>query len=475
MKRTLLYFTTVLFVLAIALTQTGCKEDTVIRANAAPNVAGINVVAIPDTFTMITKSLYIDTLNTSVDYSTTPVIHGLGIVEDPYLGRTVEGMYFQVEPTASNFLFSSVSYNIDSAFVILPYVGKKWGDTNNSNSIQSISAYQVISSMTKGTNYYTNQRQNIDANAISDPYQMDIKKLTLDSMLVNGASVPYHLRIPLKRSFIDKIDAAVKDGTNFTTTAAFLSYFNGLCIQPTDTTNGHGTALAYFNLEGSTDYDRAAIAFYYHQTTGDTSLKVAFFNFVKSDCVHYNWVSRNYNTAAAPVRNALVNYSSTLNTSDSIVVFQNLPGATIDVRVPYIKNLPTGIVNRAQLIFTQVSLGNSSADTAFGVASLMYPMHINSDNSVSKLLDFQLSDNNGAFAFTDGTPTVIVLGGGIIMYQYTLNIPREIQAAITQKWDQLHLRIYGTPTFPAAYHLVAGGRTNSMYKTQLLIYYSKPQ
>jgi len=461
--------------MAVALSQTGCKEDTVIRANAAPNVAGINVVAIPDTFTMITKSLYIDTLNTSADYSNLLVAHGLGTVDDPYFGKTVEGMYFQVEPTASNFLFSSVSYTIDSAFVILPYVGKKWGDTNSSTT-QSITAYEVTSTMTKGSTYYTNSRQSIDPSGISDPFTLDVKKLSLtDSISVNGVNTPYHLRIPLKRSFIDKMDAAVKDGTNFTSTSAFLNYFKGICVQPSDTTNGHGTALAYFNLEGSTDYDRAAIAFYYHQTTGDQSLKVAFFNFVKTDCVHYNWVSRNFNTGSSVVKNILANYNNTLNTSDSVLLLQGAPGATIDIRVPYIKALPTGIVNKAQLVLTQVSLGNSYADTAFAVAAILNPYHVNSDNTLTNILDYQLSDLSSAVTFTDGQPTVIILGGGIIMYKYTLNIPREIQAAITQKWDQLHLRLFGPSTYPAAYHFVAGGRTNSLYKTQLQIYYSKPQ
>lgn len=56
--------------------------------------------------------------------------------------------------------------------------------------------------------------------------------------------------------------------------------------------------------------------------------------------------------------------------------------------------------------------------------------------------------------------------------QYRINIPREVQRAIVNKTDTLHLRINGTTRLPGAYRLVLGGK-GSAYQAALNITYSK--
>jgi hypothetical protein len=450
----------------IAIFQSGCKEDTIIKAKAAPNSGGIEVIAIPDTITLITKSNYIDTYNTSKNPLT---IAALGTINDNYFGTTKGGVIFQVEPPAAGFRFSTAGHTLDSAFVILPFTGFKWGDTLNTNSnIQSLSVYRVTEDLHVDSNYYSN-RPVTYGDKISMPYSYDYKQLSrTDSVSLWGKNYAPHLRIKLTSDFLNLINskAGVNSSPEMATTADFLNFFKGIYIKPEGTSNSH--LLPYFYLSGNADYSRASIVFYYH-TGADTV--TAFFNFVTADCAHYNYIERDISSLAFNYYNA--NKSKT-NVSDSLFFIQNEPGFGVDVRIPFIKNLPTGIINKAQLTITQISISDVPYNPAYSVPARIDPYHINSDGTVSYIADWNVSDLTSAVQFTDGTPQIVSLSGGLSTTTYHINFPREIQKAIVEKWDELHLRLRGAPGYPAAYQYVGGGRSHTTSKLKFEIFYSKP-
>lgn len=450
----------------VAISFAGCKEDTVIRASASPGIDGINVIQVPDTHTVITKSVYTDTFNSSKVYDDIPVVHALGRVKDPFFGTTWSGIYFQVVPTANGFNFSADPYTIDSAFIILPYVGRIWGDTTVTNSLQSFAAWELTEPLDRSTTYYSKESKAVNPVSISEPYSVNFKTLdAADSTYANGANRNRHLRIKLKSEFIEKIHQQAGTGT-FDTKENFLSWLKGIYVAPTDTNVGEMLAYLYLDAaSASADYRRAAIEFYFHENATPGTTKTAFFNFQRADCAQFSHISRNYTAEAL----AILNDNSGI--SNNIVLLQNEPGATIDIRFPYLKNLPAGIINKAQLVITRVSTGNTAQEN-FISPFRIDPYKILDDGSASNILDLSASDD---FGFVNGNATSVDLGGGIKVVQYKINLPREVQKTIVEKQNELHLRIKGSIGLPAAYSLVAGGRSHAMYKMQLDIVYSTPQ
>lgn len=449
---------------AITLLSGSCREDTIIRADAAPGIDGINVREM-DTLTVLSESVFIDTLNTSKEYEGVPIVHTAGTVTDPYIGKTHAGIYLQVLPIANAFNFSSEPYTLDSAFVILPFSGFRWGDTSTAD-LHTFNVWEVTESLSSTEAYYCNQKKSVDPVPISEPYTFDAKELrTGDSTLVNGVKQPAHIRIRLKSSFVQRISTEAGK-SNFDTKESFLNWFKGMYIAPADT-NAVTKILPYFYLDitsGSGDYKRAAIEFYFHENS-DPTAKTAFFNFVRNDCAHYNYISRNYSSQAKSILNST-------NITDSVLILQNEPGAVIDLRIPYIKNVPAGIINKAQLVLTKLSTGDTQQVKYLSPPRLdIY--RVNSDGTVSSILDLEGGDNT----FVNGTAVTTDIGGGIMLTQYKLNIPREVQRAVLEKQNELHLRIKGyfAEVLPAAYSLVAAGGNHSKYKLQLKIVYSTPE
>lgn len=462
-----------------------CKEGSIVKADIAPGNDQVGIIKVPDNFfDIITKTAFIDTLNTSDNISGVRVIHGAGTVVDPYFGKTNAGIYFQVLPPTNNFIFSSKQYTMDSAYVVLPFTGFSWGDTLNP-ATQSFNLYELTESISVDDDYYSFQTKTVDrANPLST-ISVDIEQLrkaaraatSSDSMLINGDRVPAHLRFPLDvadlNGFVKQFESNVANNASiFASASSFIDRYKGFYVEPD--TNQNTNTLPYFFLDGSLDYGRAALVFYYRENDKPDEVKTAFFSFDRDDCAHYNWISRNYN--GTPAKAIIDNYESTKDQSDPVILMQNEPGAVLDIRIKNFDQLPVAIVNQAELVITKISTGNAYADSTFTGPIRLDPFGVNDDGTLYEIEDRNYSSLAAAIEFIGGTQRSLSING-VTVTQYTFNIPREVQKAIKDKREELHLRIVGAKGFPAAYRLVAGGRnhTNSDYSVKLNVVYSKPQ
>lgn len=462
-----------------------CKEGSIVKADIAPRNDQVGIIKVPDNFfDIITKTAFIDTLNTSDNISGVRVIHGAGTVVDPYFGKTNAGIYFQVLPPTNNFIFSSKQYTMDSAYVVLPFTGFSWGDTLNP-ATQSFNLYELTESISVDDDYYSFQTKTVDrANPLST-ISVDIEQLrkaaraatSSDSMLINGDRVPAHLRFPLDvadlNGFVKQFESNVANNASiFASASSFIDRYKGFYVEPD--TNQNTNTLPYFFLDGSLDYGRAALVFYYRENDKPDEVKTAFFSFDRDDCAHYNWISRNYN--GTPAKAIIDNYESTKDQSDPVILMQNEPGAVLDIRIKNFDQLPVAIVNQAELVITKISTGNAYADSTFTGPIRLDPFGVNDDGTLYEIEDRNYSSLAAAIEFIGGTQRSLSING-VTVTQYTFNIPREVQKAIKDKREELHLRIVGAKGFPAAYRLVAGGRnhTNSDYSVKLNVVYSKPQ
>lgn len=445
MKQTVTGLTS-LVALAIAITATGCKEDTVIKPDLVPGQDSFRVFN-TDGLNMITTTEIIDTLNTSANIANQPVVHGAGTVVDPILGRTTAGIYFQVLPPSNQFSFSNT---IDSAVLILPYTRFSWGDASDQNSQQTFTVHRTSEALDKSATYYSNQVKETNEQ-ISQPFSFNPKMLS-ETVPVLGANRSPHLRIPLNINgqwFTELRDQA----KNATTNGEFVKLLRGIYVKPGNT---NSRLLPYFYLDGINDYERAAIQFFYKTD----SVRSVFFNFVRGECAHYNYITRDNDELNAKIKPA--------NDAQDKLYLQNEPGAAISIKINNLKDIDVSVVNSAILEISQVTAGNYDDDTSFVPPTRLVPYVIAADGTIALANEASgtLGGDREIFSFN-----------GLKFVRYRINLGNTVQTAIVNKWDMLHLRIVGAKGFPGAYRLVAGGRQypEQSLKTQLKIFYSKPQ
>jgi hypothetical protein len=331
--------------------------------------------------------------------------------------------------------------------------------------------------MNVGSTYYSRTEKSTGATVSKAPVIVNVFKGKTDSVIVgdNPVKKPPHLRIPLSDAFRSRMLSEAKASTS---NADFLTKIKGLCIRATDTGAGVGSdrLLPYFFLEGTEDYYRASVIFYYRdpavtKKSGQDSTSTSSFSFVTTDCAHYTRVTRNYTGSFA------ANYIN--KPIDSVLLLQNQPGAAIDIKIPGLKNIPAAVINKAELVFTLIKLATDNDATSNDVYKMPEPLRIlpyavDANGAVNDVLDLGGSlISDASLEFIDGNKRSLTVNGMNIT-QYVINIPREVQRAVVNKTDTLHLRITGTTTFPGAYRAVFGGNSaNTASKVGFNITYSK--
>lgn len=457
MKRTA---TVLMVAVSAALSMSACKEDTIIRSDAVPDVDNINTFQLPDTATLITRTVFDDSIITGYKNIAT-YYHALGSLNtDPFFGKTHGAIYFQVIPPSTSFTFQGTNPQIDSVVMVLPYSGFTWGDTTNASPVQKVRVFPIAEQMQYDTSYYSKQRVSVDRSKLLGTQNMYPRGLR-DSVNIWGTNYNGHLRIPMDTA---QLMPLLRKGIDSSAdNPKFLANFYGFYVEP-DTTI-IASSLPYFLLSnGAGIYDRAGIVIYYHNNSAD-SLTTAF-ALSTTLCAHYNFIKRDYSGTPA-----FTLMSPAAPANPNVLLIQNEPGAAIDVRIPLQNLLPDGTaVNKAQLIFTEID--TALASTYFSPGRI-FPVGVKDDATTYSIADRYPLDSNDPINFIDGTRKSVTIGS-VVFNQYTINFPRELQQAVKGGKNELHLRINGTQTFPAAYRLIARGRPAGDRKLKLNIIYSKP-
>jgi len=459
--------------LSVMLTQSSCKENTLINAKVSP---ADNTVDVKDTsLSVITHTYYDDTAFTGF-YLGTSVVQGVGAVEDPFFGIMTGATYFQVLPTTpTGAIYTDMT--IDSAALVLPYSGFTYGDTTDQSATQSYQVFYIQDTLNIATTYYSFTSKPIEESApLSAPYSVNLYHLK-DSLSVNGGNFLHGMRIPLNLpALLRHLRPAVDAITGSTTpTPDFLNAFHGVCVKTADSRRSVKT-FPYFQLDGDglTNYSGAGILVYYHKngSTADTFVQRYYFN--PTYCAFYNSVKKSY--SRYPVSQLI----SSTKPNDEIIALQNQPGANIDIIVPGIKSLPKGIINKAEL---QLSLLPGYNQDVFMAPSRLYPIGISNGTYPSGTaygLTYNVADryptaSTSPFLVLDGQSHAVVKNN-VLVNTYTIGLPREVMASIAAGNDTLHLHITGTTQgYYGAYHMVAGGgnHPDPAYRAKLFVVYSK--
>ncbi|MBS1584259.1 MAG: DUF4270 family protein [Bacteroidetes bacterium] len=456
----------IILLLVTLFAETGCKENTILNANVAPAIDNVNTTTIP--LSVRCRTIEFDSMVTSNSYAGIPIFHGLGTVTDPYFGKTNAGIYFQVQPPVDGFSFNT-SATIDSAVLILPYSGFTWGDTSLAVN-QKITAYRVTEDMSKDSVYYSFMTKAVDRIKPLGSVTVNIDHLS-DSVYnihpANGDSTsarPAHLRIKLdKTNFTDVIhDVSAPGNTELSSAAAFQSFFKGIYLEADPRSNG--AAIPYFYLDGSTDYTRAGVLFYYH-LPGDTTSYTQPFYYSSNTCAHFNHITRTTRGSSAETVLGQTGYNN------DVVLAQNLPGCEIDVIIDNIQSLPRdsfALINKAELIITRQP---KASEDIYSAPYRLYPIGIDSVGATYTIADGYPITSTAPLAFIDGVYREPDANHNEAYY--VINLPREIQAALKAGKQSVHLHITGTTDYPGAYRLVAGGNSGTGTQMKFNVVYSK--
>jgi hypothetical protein len=443
-----------------------CKEDTLINSTVIPPVDNINTFAV-EVDSILTVTVNDDSVLTGYNYYNSDIFKGIGVINaDPFFGKTYAGAFFQIVPPTTSFTFAGTNPVIDSAILVLPYSGVIYGDSNATVN-QQLNVYQIEDAFSRDSLYYSNQKLGVNRLKPMGSATMNIRKL-LDSNTVWGVKVAPQLRIKLNSWVADSI-LANAGGTKFADYPTFLTWFKGIYVEPDTTASATGRAIPYFKLDGLDQNSRANIIFYYHNNTDD-SLSTSF-GFVASYCAHTNWIKRTFSNY--PIANY---FPASGKVSDSIFMIQNEPGAAGDITIRLDKvftQLTKTVINKAELVITQIAPA-AAEDTLFEAPVRLFPSGIDSLGAVYTIADRYPTSSNEPLNFIDGTRRVAYVNNQKV-YQYIINIPRELQSAILKNRKFVHLRLNGTVSFPGAYRLKAGGNKHSNSKIKLNIIYTKIQ
>ncbi len=447
------------------LTLGSCKEDTIIKSSLTPAVDNIHTFGIgpdfnngSDTITMLTSTVFQDSVITSTRGNGFPIYHALGYTKDPFAGTTAASIYMQFVPTTANLTLAQTP---DSLVLILPYAGFTWGDTSVQQT-HNIKVYTINEGFSKDSTFYSYSSKSTDATLAGTATLVTGKYNTggvQDSVAV-GKNARFkaapHLRIRLTDAFRDRFKALLAADSTY---PAFVTQFPGLYIMADSGMSA--ASLPYFRLNGGAEvYGSASLLAY---TPGNDSTPIQF-PYLETYAAHFNRIRRNY--TGYPIAGLLS------GGTQQTVAMQNAPGAAIDLQLPFIQSLPRNvIINKAEIAFVQVPTVYD--DAKFFPPARIYAQGINSTGGQYTIAD-RYPINDQSLNFIDGTPSAATKGGTAVTV-YRLNIPREVQQAIVAGSSGLHLRIGGTVNFPAAYRVVLGSRGNSnvIYRPTINIIYSK--
>lgn len=458
------------FTIISCFTLLSCKENSLIPSNIVPAIDNITVFG-TDTLTLNTKTVLYDSINTSAYFSGSPVFVGAGNIQsDPVFGKTNCSFYFQIRQPQDNYTFDKSKYQIDSAILVLPFSGYCYGDTTLSAGVQIFNAYRMTESIYYDSAYYASTPlKNTELNPFATA-TVSISSLIssyYDSTLVGNIKYPSQLRLKVDNTLMNEL-VDKSGGADYVNTQTFLSYFKGIYVKSETPAN----SIPYFRLTGNDMFSKAGIMLYYHTINSNGSitdtLKVLYPydpDASQTKTAYFGKIQRDFSGSQ------IQSLTSSVQLSDPVVALQSQPGASLEITIPYVKNLPKCVVNKAELVINQIG---SPFDELFLSPNRIYPMILEENGTLRQVTDREPLTSTTALYFIDGNKRLSMVDGKLTN-QYVLNFPRELQRAIVEQKNNLKLRINGIQTFAGAHRVVlAGGNyTQPALRAKLNVVYTK--
>ncbi|HVI44878.1 MAG TPA: DUF4270 family protein, partial [Chitinophaga sp.] len=391
----------------------GCNESTILGTGLIPPGDLVNAKDTTINGLITSNILQYDStiINGGYNYFT----HVVGsITTDPVMGKSHAFLYTQVGLPASAFTFAGAGQTLDSVVLSITYSGF----TGDSTTPQTFRVYRMTEPSTSfriDSNYAYNKALQYNPGELLGT--LSITPLSArDSVSIYGTKEAPQLRVKLSAAFGNDLLQQKSDGA-FKNDSSFRAYLKGFAIVP-DTTMGTNRNMMYVDLSKGT----SKLTVFYKNSTDD-SLRATFaFNTLTSG--HANYFVHNYNGSEAG------KYINTGNPKgDSVIFVQSRPGLRTKITIPGLQNFPNAVINKAELVFTQITVGNSDMNNIFAEPARLTLEQYTDGDATKDPIDL----TSGGTAYFGGSKQVITNFGGVQVVQYTFNLGRWMQLLLKQQ------------------------------------------
>jgi hypothetical protein len=261
----------------------------------------------------------------------------LGNVQDPVFGQTRCGFYTEISLSSSAPDFPE-QRTVDSVVFSLYYLSNSYGKYSRFIPVVK----ELIEAPSADSNYLrTSSLGTTGENLIDFAGNMSAGAIfnTSDSIVVDGDSIPPHFRLPLQKTFGERILSA--DASVLASNSAFQDYFKGIYVGSESPDGG----VMAFDLLNSV----SKIRIYYSDLSEapDTVYHEYYDLVVTSEDTRFHSILRNYNGSALQ---SLSSESRVL--SNDIAYAETGGGTRLVVDFPHLAELrkTKKIINRAELL-----------------------------------------------------------------------------------------------------------------------------
>ncbi len=446
----------------------GCNESTILGGSIAHGNGDAPAME-TDTFTVRTHTFF---RNQDSAYSTTTTNVTSGAINsDPTFGTTVSVVYLQLGLASASTSFSGPSPVLDSVVLSLRYAGY-YGD---SLGAQTYTVYRITDPEFSDTSlkYYVHQHFDIDQASPLGTATVTPKGIG-DSISIYGDKQPAQLRIKLNKAFGNELLKQNSDGS-LANDSAFHKWLNGFALVPDSVTAGR-KSLLYFELDNT----YTGMTVFYKNSTEDSL--TAYFPFNTQTGVWSNYIRHNFQ--GSEVADHLQDSTAV---SDSVIFLQDQSGLYADITLPYLEDFPAALINKAELILTQVAdPGNKTFQSPYGLFLWQYENAekdslgyvVDAGVTSSPLYGTQFTNLN----YFGGLATGITNKEGEKVVQYRFNITRFLQHLLTptplNKETNYGFRLGILDPLDRGRdvgRVVLGGGNHSEYSMKLHVVYTKIQ
>ncbi|KAA2242500.1 DUF4270 domain-containing protein [Chitinophaga agrisoli] len=438
-------------------TSTGCNEATILGRELIPGKDFVNA-----------QDTTIDNIITHNIWKTdSTVFTGQGnyqkvlgsINDDPLFGRVQGFVYTQMSLPSNAFSYQGANQTLDSVVLYIPYEGF-YGD---SLSPLTFRVYRMNEPDFKiDSNYRYYQALKYNQGELLGTATVSARSLR-DSVSVYGQKQGPQLHITLSSAFGNQLLQQSSTGA-FVNDSTFHVFLKGLAIVP-DTSLATNRTMLYLNLNHASTPTYLRV---YYKNSENDSL-VASFPFDNTGSAHANYFVHNHTGAEA---------NQYLNTNrpegDSLLYLEDAPGVYTKVTIPNLENFPNVVINKAELVITEVTTGTSPTERIYSEPDLLLLRQLGNGDTIKPIIDYGNPQNPNQPYFGGVKEIVRTEFGGIRMAQYKFNIARYLQFLIRKQETNTGFRLDAlSPRNIDVHRVRVGGGSHSTYNLKLRIIYTK--
>lgn len=440
--------------LTVLYSSSACNEATVLGKDLIP---GSDFVEGKDTTltNIITHNIFKP--DSSVFTGRANYSKALGsIVNDPLFGRSHGFVYTQVSLPGAAFKFEGTGQTLDSVVLCIGMEGY-YGD---SLSTQTFNVYKMTEPDFKiDSNYRYYQQLAYDRGQLLGTATV-VPRWLKDSVSVYGTREAPQLRIRLNSSFGNELLQQKPEGA-FATDSAFHVFLKGLALVP-DTNLATNHTMLYLNL--NTTPTRLQV---FYKNTENDSL-VASFPFDAGFSAHANYFVRNYAGSQA-----LRYLNTNREGGDSLLFLQAAPGIFTRITIPGLQDFPLSVVNKAELVVTEITTGPSDLDDVFTEPEFLNLLQYTIGDTTKFLIDYG-NPSSPNIEYFGGRKEVVTNFGGVKVSQYKFNIGQYLQRLFRKQEINNGFKLEAISSRNIDVQRVkTGGGSHSQYNLKLRIIYTK--